>query len=475
VTTTAISNIATTTADSGGNVTADGGDPVTVCGVCWNTGGTPTTADSKTTDGTGTGVFTSNITGLSSNTTYHARAYATNGAGTTYGNEVSFATTPPPDPEPGEEDIADEDGMAEVANEDAEATVNGAEPGTPVALVTNAAGKITLTVGGLLTIAVDVDEEDTSIHVEIDDSGNRSATTLRAGGIPLMYVLIQGFEEDDSSTVAIESGGTATIVTTDAAGDDILTLHADSWGRGARIIVTMNESGDPSVFMARANGSSLTVNARQYPSGIEIHGTRDPQDNIAAGITDNSGTARTVLLAAIGADRDIVIDVIHNTSAQEAGWTAPRTNAKQPAGNYDMSDVNSVTLEAVGLLGSAVIRVAFAYVEADYAGGEESELRLLRLDDETGQYVPAGTTDMGDSAPTDTLGDYGIDTEAKTVWAQVNELGTFALTPLQKDDHLLIITRGPRLCGILGIVSLSGLLLVMGVWSLVRHKASIAP
>ena len=88
VTTTAVSNIAETTADSGGNVTARG--------VCWNTAGTPTTADSTTSDGTGTGVFTSNITGLTANTTYYVRAYATNSVGTSYGNEVSLTsdTTP---------------------------------------------------------------------------------------------------------------------------------------------------------------------------------------------------------------------------------------------------------------------------------------------------------------------------------------------------------------------------------------------
>ncbi len=90
--TTAASSIATTTASSGGNVTADDGDAVTARGVCWNTTGTPTTADSKTTNGTGTGVFTSNLTGLTANTTYYVRAYATNGGGSGYGAEVSFTT-----------------------------------------------------------------------------------------------------------------------------------------------------------------------------------------------------------------------------------------------------------------------------------------------------------------------------------------------------------------------------------------------
>ncbi|MBU0618482.1 MAG: LamG domain-containing protein, partial [Planctomycetes bacterium] len=85
VTTTAVTNVTATTASSGGNVTADGGEAVTARGVCWSTSANPTTADSTTTDGTGIGVFTSSITGLSANTTSHVRAYAINSVGTAYG------------------------------------------------------------------------------------------------------------------------------------------------------------------------------------------------------------------------------------------------------------------------------------------------------------------------------------------------------------------------------------------------------
>lgn len=94
VTTTAISETTQTTATSGGNVTYDGGAEITVRGVCWSTSASPTTTDSKTTDGTGTGIFSSNLTVLTGNTTYFVRAYATNSVGTNYGSEVSFKTSP---------------------------------------------------------------------------------------------------------------------------------------------------------------------------------------------------------------------------------------------------------------------------------------------------------------------------------------------------------------------------------------------
>lgn len=92
VTTSQVTNITQTTATGGGNVTSDGNATVTARGICWSTSHNPTTSNSHTTNGTGTGSFTSSMTGLTANTTYYVRAYATNSTGTAYGSEVSFTT-----------------------------------------------------------------------------------------------------------------------------------------------------------------------------------------------------------------------------------------------------------------------------------------------------------------------------------------------------------------------------------------------
>ncbi len=77
----------------GGNITSDGGAAVSGRGVCWSTSHLPTTAlATRTSDGSGTGVFTSNVSGLISGTTYYLRAYAINSQGTAYGNEQVFTT-----------------------------------------------------------------------------------------------------------------------------------------------------------------------------------------------------------------------------------------------------------------------------------------------------------------------------------------------------------------------------------------------
>lgn len=91
LTTAAVSAITKTTAECGGSIT--GSSAIASRGVCWSTSTSPTTANSKTTDGSGSGSFTSTITGLTPATLYHARAYAVDVNGTTtYGPVVSFST-----------------------------------------------------------------------------------------------------------------------------------------------------------------------------------------------------------------------------------------------------------------------------------------------------------------------------------------------------------------------------------------------
>jgi uncharacterized protein (TIGR02145 family) len=91
----AVSAVQATTASSGGSISSDGGAAITARGVCWNTSPDPTTANSLTGDGSGTGSFTSNLTGLQPSTTYYLRAYATNTVTTVYGNELQFTTLQP--------------------------------------------------------------------------------------------------------------------------------------------------------------------------------------------------------------------------------------------------------------------------------------------------------------------------------------------------------------------------------------------
>ena len=98
--TNAVTNITTTSVDTGGNITSDGGTVITERGIVYSTNPNPTTANTKVVDaGTGTGSYTVTMSGLNPTTLYYIRAYAINGGGTstTYGANVRVNTLVVPD------------------------------------------------------------------------------------------------------------------------------------------------------------------------------------------------------------------------------------------------------------------------------------------------------------------------------------------------------------------------------------------
>jgi len=92
ITTNAVTNITSSSATGGGNISSTGGKTIDGKGVCWGTAPNPTVSKS-TFDGPGAGTYSSSITGLTSGTTYYVRAYAGSGSDIFYGNQVSFKTT----------------------------------------------------------------------------------------------------------------------------------------------------------------------------------------------------------------------------------------------------------------------------------------------------------------------------------------------------------------------------------------------
>ena len=110
VTTASITSIFADRATSGGTVVSDGGSMVTIRGVAYGTATSPTISGSITSNGSGTGTYTSTLMGLTGLTTYYVRAYATNSGGTAYGNEVTFTTPAIPSFSCGTSTVSDVDG-----------------------------------------------------------------------------------------------------------------------------------------------------------------------------------------------------------------------------------------------------------------------------------------------------------------------------------------------------------------------------
>ena len=93
LTTTAASNTTINSFTTGGTISSDGGNLVTYRGVCWSTSSNPTINDNRILSGTGTGTFTITLSNLNVATTYYVRSFATNSAGTSYGNERIITTS----------------------------------------------------------------------------------------------------------------------------------------------------------------------------------------------------------------------------------------------------------------------------------------------------------------------------------------------------------------------------------------------
>lgn len=97
ITTASATNITSESAVLGGELVSDGGSPVTEQGVCFSTNQNPTITNTKIIMGIGIGTFGGVCTGLLVDATYYVRAYAINGKGIAYGNQISFLAWGPVD------------------------------------------------------------------------------------------------------------------------------------------------------------------------------------------------------------------------------------------------------------------------------------------------------------------------------------------------------------------------------------------
>jgi uncharacterized protein (TIGR02145 family) len=95
ISTQAVTVLSSSSAYAGGTITSDGGTTITQRGVCWSTSPNPTLANNFSVDGSGIGSYGSNLFPLQASTSYYVRAYAVNGEGTAYGNQLTFTTSSP--------------------------------------------------------------------------------------------------------------------------------------------------------------------------------------------------------------------------------------------------------------------------------------------------------------------------------------------------------------------------------------------
>ena len=313
VTTNSVSAITEASATCGGEVTSDGCDTITARGVCWSRSQMPTTSDSNTSDGTGTGTFTSSITGLNPDTTYYVRAYATSSTGTAYGSEQSFTTLSVPemdlqgngnsiadgDTTPSAEDHTDfghidvdsgsinrtftiENSGIAVLNltgspaveitgthaadftltTDASATVNAGSTTTfVITFDPSAAGLRTATI----SIAND-DSDENPYDFVIQGVGNTThfvTNTNDSGAGSLRQVVLDAYADDTIDMSGITGGGTLSLTSGEIVLDKDLTLIGPVSEANGIVI----SGGDASRIFNISSGVTVSINRLQIENG----------------------------------------------------------------------------------------------------------------------------------------------------------------------------------------------------------------
>ena len=75
----------------------------------------------------------------------------------------------------------------------------------------------------------------------------------------------------------------------------------------------------------------------------------------------------------------------------------------------------------------SIVTVVLNYNDADLVGIDETQLRLRKLNDDTGVFDISGANDVGVAVPTGVAGDQGVDVETNSAWWEVTSLGTYAV------------------------------------------------
>jgi trimeric autotransporter adhesin len=371
--TTAISSITTNSASSGGNVTSDGGASVTVRGVCWNTLSTPTTANSKTTDGSGTGVFTSSITGLTAGTTYYVRAYATNSAGTGYGSEYSFTALK--NPQTITFNALSSRTYGDIDFDPGATATSGLQvtySSGNTAIATIVSNKVHIVSQGIVTIYA-------------DQSGNASwsaapqisqSLTINKKGLTVTGATVTNKVYDGNTTAAITGGTLSGIV-----GSDIVTLGNNTTGTFASSGVGTAISVTSAMTLSGATAGNYTLSQPALSANITAKTLTVTGATATNKVYDGNTTASITggtLSGVVGSD---VVALANNTTGTFASAivgtaktvTSAMTLSGAAAGNYSLTQPTlsaNITAKTLTVIGAAATNKVYdANTTAAITGG----------------------------------------------------------------------------------------------------------
>ncbi|MBU6182734.1 MAG: fibronectin type III domain-containing protein [Verrucomicrobia bacterium] len=268
-----VTSITTTTATLGATVASDGGASLSARGTVWGTTASPT-GNSLAEGGTSVATFTHSRTGLTANTAYFYRGYATNSQGTAYSADGTFTTLPLP-PTVGTGSAAGENGF----------TANWSHPTMGSAAYT-------------YTVEVDDDINFGSINATVSSISSSSTSQAINGLSPstTYYYRIKSVNAQGDSTWSATSAG----ISTTAAASLIAGWDFQTTATGGTAVVAATSTptlfvanfGSGTLFLNGTNGSSSWSQASEL-SGFS--GTNNNTDGTSFSTTTTSPAALALL------------------------------------------------------------------------------------------------------------------------------------------------------------------------------------
>jgi hypothetical protein len=360
VTTGTAGSATTSVTISASNVTSGGGASVTARGIAYGTSASPTISGSTTSNGTGTGSFDATLTGLTGGTTYYARAYATNSAGTSYGSQISFTT---------EADVP-----AQVTLSRAHSPIDG---GFTVAWtdVANETGYL-LQHSTNATFASGV----TTVNITTANTTSHNLTGLTNGNAH--YVRVLGYSAGGNGTWSATQVNQLNSLAANAtsylsvAGEVSAYTVAGIFGAANQAGLASSTTAEASTTIMLLNDAGSTANTIFYNSsenqwregGSNMASTAIPQGT-AFMLRNRSGSTDFFLLAAAPRTANFTVSV--NATAGQMNLLTPAKSTPTALG--------SLGLRSTGSLNSATrIKEAVRAVDAD----------VIMIQDSTGRFKP---------------------------------------------------------------------------------------
>jgi RHS repeat-associated protein len=376
VTTTAAASITGTGATLGGNVTNEGGFPVTSRGICWATTANPVVTGNKIEVGAGAGSYTSPVTGLTPGVTYYVRAFASNSAGISYGSQVTFqATANPPtvaltSPAPNTAVVAPGSFTLTATASDSDGTISKVEFFNGATLLnTDTAAPYTFTWSGVAAGSY-------SITAKATDNHNASTTST---AVPV--VVTNGFP-----TVSLTSPTAGQVF--GAPGTIVLTANAVDVGGSISKVEFFNGA----TLLNTDTAAPFTFTWTNVPVGSY---------SLTAKATDGSTNATTSTAVAVAVATNVAPTVSLTAPLTGTGFAAPAT----------------VTLTATAADTDGTISKVEFFNGATLIGTDTSSPYSFTWSNvATGTYsVTAKATDNSGGATTSTASSISVFTNSPTV------------------------------------------------------------